>query len=75
MKKEKIGKGYYRVGHLRGYDKTPTVWKINGKAYIKTVDSSPFETDLKGYTMVNKRASTGTFYGVGLISEHEKLPS
>jgi len=73
MKKEKIGRGYWQCGYGRGYDKTPIVWKINGKAYIKSAKSSPFETDLQGYTMVNKKADV--FFGVGLISEHEKLPS
>lgn len=73
MEKQKIGRGYYQAGYCRGFKKSPTVWRINGKAYVK--GGNPFQTDLKGYTMVNDMEVGGivSFYEVGLISEHKPI--
>lgn len=70
MQKEKIGQGYYQSGYGRGFNKRPIVWLINGKAYVKNSRSTPFQTDLKGYTMVN--LVSGYFFEVGIISKHEQ---
>lgn len=71
MKKTKIGKGYYQSGYGRGFKKLPTVWEINGKAYVKDATQSPYQTDLPGYVMVNKIENT--FAAIGIISDHQLL--
>lgn len=75
MQKQKIGQGYYQAGYGRGFKKSPVVWLINGKAYVKDSKASPYETDLEGYVMVNNfPVSDGgeAFSEVGLISNHMK---
>ena len=69
--KIKIGKGYWQSGYGRGFKKSPIVWNINGKAYVKDSNSEPYQTDLPGFIMVNK--STEGYFAVGLISEHKQL--
>lgn len=73
MEKKKIGKGYWQSGYGRGFKKTPSVWLINGKAYAKDAQATPFQTDLEGYVMLNAiNFGTGiSFAEVGIISEHE----
>jgi len=75
MKKTKIGKGYYQSGYGRGFKSICTVWAINGKAYVKDANSLPFQTDLEGYTMVNRVTIEGnvSFHAVSLINEHLPL--
>lgn len=70
MKKTKIGQGYWQSGYGRGFKKTPIVWLINGKAYAKDSKTTPFQTDLEGYIMLNVN-TYGSFGQVGLISEHK----
>ena len=71
--KEKIGKGYYQAGYGRGFKKSPIVWLINGKAYVKDSLAHPFQTDLEGYVMVNAMMANNYKYFVacGLITEHK----
>jgi hypothetical protein len=73
MEKKKIGKGYWQAGYGRGFKKTPAVWLINGKAYAKDAQATPFQTDLEGYVMLNAiNYGTGiSFAEVGRISEHQ----
>lgn len=73
MAHKKIGKGYYQSGYGRGFKKSPVVWLVNGKAYVKDSKSLPFETDIKGLTMVNqmKIGEDTTFYAVGLTKDHK----
>ena len=71
MEKVKIGQGYWQDGYGRGFKKLPTVWNINGKAYVKDSKNTPYNTDLKGYIMCNNFASSGNppMYGeVGSVN-------
>jgi hypothetical protein len=70
----KIGQGYYQSGYGKGFDKKPIIRLINGKAYAKKSSALPFQTDLKGYVMVNafKTGEQISFGEVGLISEHQQ---
>ena len=72
MKKVKIGKGYLQTGYGRGFKKNSIIWLINGKAYAKDSKNSPYQTDIKGYVMVNfiQGNFQYPFCQVGLISEH-----
>lgn len=73
MEKQKIGKGYYQTGYGRGFKKSPTVWLIKGKAYVRDANSIPYETDIPGYTMCNAMVCGNgevKFAGIGLISNH-----
>ena len=73
MKKVKIGKGYNQSGYGRGFKKSPVVWLINGKAYVKDANACPYETDLEGFVMVNGFKVDGEwqFDACSLISKHQ----
>lgn len=77
MKRTKLGNGYWQDGYGKGFKKSPVIWLINGKAYAKDGQRFPYETDLSGYVMVNYNKPTnpeyeGSFYEVGLISQHKQ---
>ena len=69
----KIGKGYFQSGQGRGFKKGPVIRLIDGKAYAKGSTALPFETDKKGYVMVDVIHYNGVanFFECGLISEHQ----
>jgi hypothetical protein len=75
MKKNKIGQGYWQSAYGRGFKKKPIVWEINGKAYVKDAYTSPFQTDLEGYVMVNAftNGNVVSYSECGIISNHQKL--
>jgi hypothetical protein len=77
MKKQKIGNGYYQAGYGRGFKKNRIIWLINGKAYVKDSQASPFQTDIEGHVMVNSYHYNDIEYfaEVGLISEHQNYKS
>jgi len=74
IEKAKIGRGYYPNSYGRGYRPNPVVWLINGKAYCKDSYSTPYETDLEGFIMLNcfKTGNNVNFCACGLISEHKE---
>lgn len=72
-KRQKIGKGYYQKSYGRGFKKNPIIWLINGKAYAKESNASPFQTDLEGYVMLNFDDTYNCFYQIYLICDHKQF--
>jgi hypothetical protein len=70
----KIGKGFYQSGYGKGFKKEPIIRLINGKAYAKCSTVTPFETDMKGYIMVNAflTGNQVSFGECGIIIKHQK---
>lgn len=67
MDRVKVGKGYYRCGYGKGYNKSPNIYLIRGKYYAKhkaawNTAFRPLQGDLVGYVEV--KPISDSFYQV-----------